>query len=60
MEIFYPISIVSDCLDEKTEQALVDYILDCGIYYIYDNKLSVLPECFESKEASRYLAAIEM
>ncbi|MFQ9514233.1 MAG: hypothetical protein ACLRZ9_00250 [Eubacterium sp.] len=60
MEIFYPISIISGCLDEKTEQALVDYIMDCGIYYIYDKKLSVLPECFESKEASRYLAAIEM
>lgn len=60
MEIFYSISIVSDCLDEKTEQALVDHILECGIYYIYDKKLSVLPENFESKEASRYLAAIEM
>ena len=60
METFYPISIVRECLDEKTEQALVDHILDCGIYYIYDKKLSVLPECFESKEASRYLAAIEM
>lgn len=62
MEIFYPISLVSDCLDEKTEQALVEYMLnvDCGIYYIYDKKLSILPENFESKEASRYLAAIEM
>lgn len=60
MEIFYPISLVVDCLDEKTEQALVEHILDCGIYYIYDKKLSVLPEEFESREASRYLAAIEM
>lgn len=60
MEIFYPISIVSNCLDKKTEQALVDHIIDSGIYYIYDNKLSVLPEKFESKEASRYLAAMEM
>lgn len=34
--------------------------VDSGIYYIYDKKLSILPEVFESKEASRYLAAIEM
>lgn len=60
LEIFYPISLVSDCLDKKTEQALVDHIMDCGIYYIYDSKLSVLPKDFESKEASRYLAAIEL
>ena len=62
MEIFYPISLVSDCLSEETEPVLVDYMLnaDCGIYYIYDRKLSILPEVFESKEASRYLAAIEM
>lgn len=60
MKIFYPISIISDCLDEKMEQALVDHILECGIYYIYDKKLAALPENFESKEASRYLAAIEM
>lgn len=60
LEIFYPISLVPDCLDEKTEQALVDHIIDCGIYYIYDSKLSVLPKNFDSKEASRYLAAIEL
>lgn len=60
LEIFYPVSLVSDCLDEKTEQALVEHLIDCGIYYIYDSKLSVLPKEFESKEASRYLAAIEL
>lgn len=62
METFYPISLVSDLLDEKTEEALVEYMLniDCGIYYIYDKKLSVLPKKIESKEASKYLVAIEM
>lgn len=62
LEIFYLISLVSDCLDEKTEQELVEHILngDSGIYYIYDKKLTVLPEEFESKNASRYLAAIEL
>ena len=59
---FYPISIVSDLLDEKTESAAMDYILnsDNGIYYIYDRKISVPPQVFESKEASRYLAAAEL
>jgi len=59
---FYPISIVSNCLDRKTEIALMDYVLnkEDGIYYIYDKQLSVLPCCFESREASRYLGAIEL
>ena len=59
---FYPISLVSDLLDEKTESAAMDYILnsDSGIYYIYDGKISVPPQIFESREASRYLAAAEL
>ncbi|MCH5349068.1 MAG: hypothetical protein J1E40_07080 [Oscillospiraceae bacterium] len=59
---FYPISIVSDLLDEKTEFAAIDYILsgDNGIYYIYDGKISVPPKIFESRESSRYLAAVEL
>lgn len=59
---FYPISLLTDCLDEKTERAVVDYVLnwDGGIYYIYESKISVLPQDFVSKKASRYLAAIEM
>lgn len=59
---FYHVSIISDCLDERTEAAVFDYILNhqFGIYYIYGNRLSVLPESFESKKASRYLAAIEL
>ena len=31
-----------------------------GISYIYDGLLTLLPESFESKQASRYLAAIEL
>lgn len=59
---FYPVSLVRDCLDEKTEQAVVDYILegDNGIYYIYNSKIAVLPQVFESKNASYYLAAVEL
>lgn len=59
---FYPVSLLRDCLDEHTECAFMDYVLnrDDGIYYIYDGKIAVLPENFESKKASRYLAAIEL
>lgn len=59
---FYPISLLNDCLDKKTQEAVMDYVLDRdnGIYYIYDKKISVLPQSFESREASRYLAAIEL
>lgn len=59
---FYPISMLSGCLDEQTEIALVDYVLnkENGIYYIYDKRLVQLPYCFESREASHYLGAIEL
>ena len=59
---FYPISMLSDCLDEKTEIALMEYALnkEGGIYYIYDKQLSIVPACFESREASRYLGAMEL
>lgn len=59
---FYPISLMRDCLNKKTEIAVMDYAVNRknGIYYIYDDKISVVPQIFESKNASRYLAAIEL
>lgn len=64
---FYQVSLVADKFTEKTESMVFDYILshENGIYYVYDRPirnaiLSVLPECFTSKKASRYLAAIEI
>ncbi len=59
---FYPISLVSSCLDRQTERAVVEYVLnkESGIYYIYQNKLALIPQCFESREASQYIAAIEL
>lgn len=59
---FYPISLVQGCLDEKMESLIVDYVInrDDGIYYIYESRLSILPQVFESKNASRYLAAMEL
>lgn len=59
---FYSVSLLAGCLDVPTETALVDYILnkEDGIYYIYDKKLTQLPCCFQSRETSRYLDAIEL
>lgn len=59
---FYPISLITGELDEQTECAVMDYVLnkEDGIYYIYDKKIATVPEHFESRIASRYLSAIEL
>lgn len=59
---FYPVSIVCGCLDPQTEDAFVDYLLqqEKGIYYIYDQRIADVPPIFQSREASRYLTAIEL
>lgn len=59
---FYPVSLMANQLDESTEGKVFDYILnkEDGIYYIYGECLSRLPVSFTSKQASRYLGAIEL
>ena len=59
---FYPISMLTGCLESSTEKALMNYVLskEDGIYYVYDKTIFSLPCSFESKEASRYLGAIEL
>ena len=59
---FYPVSIVCGCLDPKTEDAFISYLLEQekGIYYIYDQRMADVPSVFQSREASRYLSAIEL
>lgn len=59
---FYQMNLLQGVLTEETESRLLDYILSKpdGIYYIYYKPLKELPEFFESLEASRYLAAIEI
>jgi hypothetical protein len=59
---FYPISLVRNKLDKKIEPIYIKHILenDSGIYYIYDKKLSMLPRDFKTKNASRYIGAIEL
>lgn len=59
---FYQVSILAGFLDKAVEQAMFEYILNhtAGIYYIYEGRLSALPGEFKSKQAVRYLAAIEL
>ena len=59
---FYPLSLVSGCLDAGTEKRMAEYVLghEEGIYYIYEKRLRELPPEFASREASRYLAAMEL
>ena len=59
---FYILSLLPGELDEKTQRAMVRYILKKldGIYYVYDRRIGTPPDSFEGKQASRYLGAVEM
>lgn len=57
---FYHVSLLAGCLADGTEEAYFDNILAGGIYYVYEHPLMELPESFESRAASRYLAAMEL
>jgi hypothetical protein len=59
---FYQVSLISDRLNENTEAAAFDYVMShkFGVYYIYGSSLNTLPDVFASKQASRYLAAMEL
>ena len=59
---FYQISLVSTTLDKRVEQAFFSDMVNrsSGIYYVYGGALTKPPSDFCTKEASRYLAAVEL
>jgi hypothetical protein len=59
---FYQISLIAGNLSKDIERSMFDYVLshNSGIYYIYDKPLNVLPIDFATKDASRYIGAIEL
>lgn len=59
---FYVISLLQGMLPEETERRMLDYVIahPRGIYYIYDKPINQLPEDFNSRQASCYLAAVEL
>lgn len=60
--MFYHAALLPGVLSPKTEDLFLDYYLSKphGMYYIYDKPLSQLPETFSSRQASHYIAAIEV
>lgn len=60
--MFYHAALLRGVLTPETESCFLDYCLarPVGMYYIYDKRLSDLPEVFASKQSSRYLAALEV
>lgn len=60
--MFYHAVLLRGVLKPAAESLLLDYYLarSEGIYYIYDKCLSTLPEKFDTKRTSHYLAAVEL
>jgi hypothetical protein len=59
---FYPVSLLTNLLDREIEARYFKYVVehDGGMYYIYSGKLNIVPENFQSRNASYYLGAIEL
>ncbi|MCH5323673.1 MAG: hypothetical protein J1E39_00525 [Eubacterium sp.] len=59
---FYPVSLLRGRLDDKTDAAVLDYLLNAsgGIYYICEGPLIEPPKEFQSRHANRYLSALEL
>jgi hypothetical protein len=62
LDTYYPISLLAGEIDKSIEKAYFDYIInsETGYYYGFEGAITKLPNEFQSKEASRYLSAIEI
>lgn len=60
--MFYHAALLKGVLTQKTESLFLDYYLTKpdGMYYIYDKPLNKVSDVFASREASCYLAALEV
>jgi hypothetical protein len=59
---FYPLMLLHNMLTPETESRMLDFVISypTGIYYITGKPLNVLPKDLTAREASYYLAAIEI
>lgn len=57
---FYVVALVKNGLNKGTTKAYFEYIMQQGVYYIYDKPLHALPEIFGSKDSFSYLEAIRL
>ena len=62
LEGYYPISLLTGEIKENIEKPYFNYIMnsDTAYYYGHEGALFQMPENFQSKKASNYLAAIEL
>jgi len=57
---FYMVCLLTDVLTPLAKQAYFYFIMEKGIYYIYDKNLYELPKLFDSKATISYLIAIKL
>lgn len=56
----YHAMLLPGMLSPEVESAMIQHILERGVYYIYDKPLIPPPATFASKETSYWLAALEL
>ena len=56
----YHTMLLPGLLSPTTEAALVRHVLHTGMYYIHERPLTPPPACFQSRETSRWLAALSL
>lgn len=57
---FYVVNLLRNELSEKASEAYYNYIMNRGIYYVYDKSLRNLPSVFDANATIQYLTAIKM
>lgn len=57
---FYVVCLLTNMLNPSAKEAYFQYIMEKGIYYIYDKNLYDLPKLFDSKNTISYLIAIKL
>lgn len=57
---FYMVCLLTNKLSQNAKQAYFEYIMEQGIYYIYDKNLYEFPSIFDSKNTIYYLFAIKL
>lgn len=57
---FYHAMLLQGVLSPEAETAMVQHILDAGVYYVYARPLTNPPPLFAARETSCWLAALEL
>jgi len=62
LDYYYPVSILAGEINESIEQSYYNYVMDSetGYYYGYAGAVTKPPKDFKSKNASRFLSAVEI